>query len=207
MLKQLAGGDRDPKVFWHEPSGKWVMALYLEKDQFAIFISDDLKQWDKTDDLQIPGTIECPELFPIALEGEPGQTRWIFYGANGGYLVGQFDGRKFTRDSGPHHLHQGNCFYASQTYNNLPPADGRRVLIPWGQVALPGCRSNQMMGLPVELKLRNTPAGPRLTAWPVKELESLRKKTHVIDIQTLAPGEDPLTFVTADCAKSSLNSR
>ena len=115
VLAQLAAGNRDPKVFWHEPTGNWVMALYLEKDQFAIFTSTDLKEWDKTDDVRIPGTSECPELFPLPVEGEPGQTRWIFYGANGGYLVGQFDGRKFTRESGPHTLHQGNCFYASQT--------------------------------------------------------------------------------------------
>ena len=27
---QTGGSDRDPKVFWHEPSGKWVMTLFLD---------------------------------------------------------------------------------------------------------------------------------------------------------------------------------
>ncbi len=205
VLKQLAPGNRDPKVFWHEPTSRWIMALYLEKNDFAIFASPDLKKWEKLSDLRIPGTIECPELFELpagkAGQGKADSSRWIFYGANGGYLVGQFDGTSFTTESGPHALHHGNCFYASQTYTNIPAKDGRRILIPWGQVALPGMPFNQMMGLPVVLTLHETAAGPRMFVEPVKELESLRTKTHDLPAGTLSPGDNPLADVSCELAE------
>lgn len=31
VLPQITAGNRDPKVFWHDPSGKWVMALYVTR--------------------------------------------------------------------------------------------------------------------------------------------------------------------------------
>jgi fructan beta-fructosidase len=46
VLEQLVHGNRDPKVFWHEPTGRWVMALYLDKDDFELFASPDLKKWE-----------------------------------------------------------------------------------------------------------------------------------------------------------------
>lgn len=201
VLKQLAQGNRDPKVFWHEPSGHWVMALYLDKNDFAILSSPDLRQWEKLSDVRIPGTIECPELFPLDVVGTASESRWIFYGANGGYLVGQFDGRVFTAESGPHALHHGNCFYASQTYTNIPQADGRRILIPWGQVTLPNMPFNQMMGLPVVLSLHATAEGPRLFVDPVRELHTLRAKTHAFAPGRLAPGDDPMAAVDAELAE------
>jgi len=75
-------------------------------------------------------------------------------------------------------LHHGNCWYASQTYTDIPAEDGRRILVPWGQMATPGMPFNQMMGVPVELTLRTTDEGPRLLANPVKEHALLRVKSH-----------------------------
>jgi hypothetical protein len=31
VLEQITGGNRDPKVMWHEPTKRWVMVLYVEK--------------------------------------------------------------------------------------------------------------------------------------------------------------------------------
>ncbi len=172
VLPHVIGSNRDPKVLWYAPESKWLMALYLDQSDFAIFESKDLKSWHQLCKVTIPGTSECPEFFEIPVEGKK-ETRWIFYGGNGRYLVGKFDGKKFASESGPHELNRGNCFYASQTYN-LAPKDKRRILVPWGQVNLPGMPFNQMIGLPVELKLKETADGLRLWAMPVEELKALR---------------------------------
>ena len=44
--------------------------------------------------------------------GPTGETRWIFTGANGHYLVGTFDGTQFTPESGPRTGDYGGNFYA-----------------------------------------------------------------------------------------------
>jgi fructan beta-fructosidase len=198
VLPHVAAENRDPKVIWYVPEEKWVMALYLDKSDYALFSSRDLKKWERMSDVAISGTSECPEFFDIVVDGNKQNRRWVFYGGNGRYLVGKFDGRTFIPEFGPHALNRGNCFYASQTYNNIPPADGRRILIPWGTMATPGMPFNQMMGVPVELTLRTTEEGLRLLASPVRELASLRAKSHAIQPQTLNPGENPLADVKGE---------
>jgi sucrose-6-phosphate hydrolase SacC (GH32 family) len=190
VLPHVVGSNRDPKVVWHEPSRRWIMALYLDRNDFGLFSSSDLKNWEKLTQITIPETTECPDFFEIPIEGTPAEARWIIYGGNGRYLVGRFDGRTFTTESGPHAMQWGNCFYASQTFSDIPPEDGRRILIPWGTVALPGMPFNQMMGLPVELTLQRTTDGLRLSANPVRELAVLRTQTHRATPGPLTPGED-----------------
>jgi len=192
VVPHLIGSNRDPKVIWYAPDKKWVMALFLDKSDYALFSSPDLKRWEKLSDVSIPGTSECPEFFEIALDGNRTDTRWVFYGGNGRYLVGKFDGKRFTPEAGPLTLQRGNCWYASQTYNDLPAKDGRRILIPWGQMSTPGMPFNQMMGLPVELTLHLAEVGPCLRANPVKELASLRTQSHHVRPQPLNPGDNPL---------------
>ena len=198
VVPHIAAENRDPKVIWYEREHKWVMALYLDRNDYALFASKDLKKWDKLCEVNLPGASECPEFFEIPLDGDRGTTRWVFYGGNGRYLVGNFDGHKFTSDSGPAELQSGNCWYASQTFNGIPDRDGRRILIPWGTMATPGMSFNQMMGLPVELTLHTTQDGPRLRANPVKELESLRAPPQVVPPQPVNPGLNPLAGIRAD---------
>jgi sucrose-6-phosphate hydrolase SacC (GH32 family) len=139
----------------------------------------------------------------MPVDGDPVNTRWIFYGANGRYLVGKFDGKDFTPESGPHHLQHGNCWYASQTYSDIPAKDGRRILIPWGRLPdgeiFRDMKFNQMMGLPVELTLRSAGSeGVRLEVNPVRELTALRQRTHTIQPQPLAADTNPLAGIKAD---------
>ena len=89
----------------------------------------------------------------------------------------QINGTTFKPESGPHQLNFGNCFYASQTFNDAP--DGRRVLIGWGTMSLPGMPFNQMMCFPCELTLRTTPEGIRLFFQPVKEIDAMIAKVEV----------------------------
>ena len=198
VLPHIVGENRDPKVIWYAPEKKWIMALYLDKNDYGLFTSPDLKSWKRLSSVSIPGTSECPEFFEIPLDGKRRDTRWIFYGGNGRYLVGRFDGKTFIPESGPHDLNGGDCFYASQTFNDIPARDGRRILIPWGQMTTPGMPFNQMMGVPVRLTLRSTEEGPRLFASPVRELEGLRAKHHRIKPQALEPEANPLEVACAE---------
>jgi levanase/fructan beta-fructosidase len=80
---------RDPKVIWHEPTGEWVMIVY-ERIGHSIFTSDNLKEWEYQSHIQT--FWECPELFELPIDGDPGNTKWVMYDVTGDYLIGDFDG-------------------------------------------------------------------------------------------------------------------
>ncbi|MFN3653674.1 MAG: GH32 C-terminal domain-containing protein [Armatimonadota bacterium] len=165
---------RDPRLLWHQPSRQWVMAVYDETDNsqnISFYTSPNLKEWSFQS--RIDGFFECPELFELPVEGRPGERRWVLYGADGQYVLGDFDGRRFRPEPGRHQLWYGS-FYASQIYSNAP--DGRVIQVGWSRgVSHPRMPFNQQMNLPVELKLVRTPRGPRLQAEPVRELRRLHQ--------------------------------
>ncbi|KQM82095.1 glycosyl hydrolase family 32 [Agromyces sp. Leaf222] len=109
---------RDPKVFRYTnpETGEsyWVMAA-VEALQYQVVISrsDDLKTWTHLSDFgpanATGGIWECPDLFPLAVDGDPANTRWVLVvnlnpgsvagGSGGQYFVGDFDGTAFTSES------------------------------------------------------------------------------------------------------------
>jgi fructan beta-fructosidase len=192
VLENYGPGNRDPKVFWHQPSRAWRMALYLgTPGRFAIFGAPDLKHWTKLSDVKFPDGAECPELFEIPVEGQPGKTRWVFWEGAGRYMVGWFDGTNFVAETGVLQSEWGANSYAGQTYNNEPK--GRRVLITWMRGgSYPDMPFNQQMSIPRELSLRNTDAGLRLFQMPVREVEALRRANHHWANEALAPRRDLL---------------
>ncbi len=161
---------RDPKVFWYEPTGKWVMVLN-ERDGHSIYNSDDLKHW--TFESHITGFWECPELFELSVDGVTDNKKWVMYGASGTYMIGSFDGRTFVPESGKYYYSTGTI-YAAQTFTNIPSGDGRRIQIGWGRISHPGMPFNGTMLLPTVLSLRTTKDGIRLFSEPIKELEALQ---------------------------------
>ena len=190
---------RDPRIFWYEPGGHWVMAVYDEFEggrYIAFYTSPDLKSWEFQS--RIEGYYECPEIFELPVDGDEGERRWVVYGADGDYSIGFFDGRRFISESGKHRFNYGNCFYASQTWNDIPPEDGRRIQIAWGRVEMPGMPFNQMMLFPVELSLRSTEEGIRLFAEPVREIELLHEREHLWRDETFEEGETPLPGVEGE---------
>ena len=101
---------RDPKVFWHEPSSQWVMIVTLSSEKkLRLYGSPDLKDWTKLSDFgphgSTKGVWECPDLFPLPVEGTDA-SKWVIIlnigdGAPAGgsgcqYFVGDFDGKTFT---------------------------------------------------------------------------------------------------------------
>src|SRR3954471_19456766 len=105
---------RDPKVFWYAPERKWVMAVVMAVEhKVRLYSSTDLKAWTLMSDFgpanAVGGAWECPDLFPLALDGDPGKTKWVLVvnlnpggiagGSAGQYFVGEFDGTRFTADN------------------------------------------------------------------------------------------------------------
>lgn len=165
---------RDPKVFWHKPTNKWVQALN-ERDGHSIYTSDNLKDW--TYESHVTGFWECPELFELAIDGDKNNTKWVMYGASGTYMIGSFDGKKFTPEAGKYYYNTGSI-YAAQTFTNIPESDGRRIQMGWGRISHPGMPFNGMMLLPTELSLRTTKDGVRMFSVPVKEFDTLQTKVN-----------------------------
>jgi fructan beta-fructosidase len=199
VLPNITGQtDRDPKVFRHEKTGRWVMVLYLDRGHtFAFFTSTDLKQWKKVS--TIKGFFECPDFFELPVDGNPRRKRWVLHGAAGKCLVGRFDGKRFTPDhDGQVPLNVGRNFYAAQSFNHMP--DGRRVQIAWmrgGSFA--GMPFNQQMTFPYELTLRTTPEGTRVCSWPVAEIEQLYIGRTTLRNRVLKDGSvNPLAAIEGD---------
>lgn len=199
VLAHVVGSNRDPKVLWHGPTKQWIMALYLDKNDYALFGSPNLKQWTRLCDVPVPGASECPDFFELAVDGDPARTRWVFWGANGRYRLGAFDGAVFRPETEPLLSLWGANDYAAQTYSNVPPEDGRRIQISWmAGGRYPGMPFNQQMSFPRELTLRTTPEGIRLCMSPVREIERIRGKRHAWTDLLLVPGQNPLASLEGE---------
>jgi sucrose-6-phosphate hydrolase SacC (GH32 family) len=196
IIEHISGSNRDPKVIWHVPTGQWVMALYLDKRIMGFFTSDDLKSWEFQSKIEC--FHECPELFELPVDGDRNNKKWTLYGASGEYLIGDFDGKQFKSETDQITFHYGNCFYASQTFNNIPKEDGRRIQIAWGRVAMPGMPFNQMMLFPVTLRLQTTEEGPRMFAEPVREIGKLHKRKRQWKNEILKPGDNLLSKLSGE---------
>jgi sucrose-6-phosphate hydrolase SacC (GH32 family) len=107
--------------------------------------------------------------------------RWVVVNGNGRYRIGTFDGKTFE----PEHKEQHRVAYgrisATQTFNNSPEDTRRRVQMSWLHIRPPeDVPCLQMLSLPVELTLRTTPAGLRLFAGAVREVEQFRRESHFL---------------------------
>jgi len=117
VLTRNSANFRDPKVFRYQgdQGAYWVMvAVEAHHQQVVFYRSDDLKSWDYLSDFgpanADAGDWECPDLFPLAVDGDPGNTKWVLIvnvnpgavagGSGGQYFVGHFDGVRFVPDAG-----------------------------------------------------------------------------------------------------------
>ncbi len=201
VLPHMIGGNRDPKVFWYEDrknpanpnNGHWTMALFMDGEDYALFSSKNLIQWEKICDIKKLGCSECPDMFELPVDNNKQQSRWVFWGGNGKYLIGNFDGKEFKIESGPFTTKFGGNDYAAQSYSDIPANDGRRIQFSWMQGGeYPKMPFNQQFTSPRNLTLRTTPDGIRLFMEPVKEIEKLRLPDPITFSATLKGAENPV---------------
>ena len=206
--------ERDPKVFWHEPSQRWVMVLWVARAREAfvddagrerpkvdgrvrIFTSPNLTDWTHASDLVRDWAYECMDVVFLPVDGDPADTRCVLYDASFDYEVGTFDGTHFTPTEPTRTLGRGQ-FYAAQTFSHMPdsaglPGDrpGRCVQIGWMRGGLElddafGVGFNKQMSFPCDLRLRTESDGIRLTAYPVPEIATLATETISRDAVALS---------------------
>jgi fructan beta-fructosidase len=217
---------RDPKVFWHEPTRRWVMVVaWPVHRKVRFYASSNLKDWTHLSDFGPAGATkgiwECPDLFPLLEEKKDGERKWVLIvnvgsGAPAGgsgcqYFVGDFDGKQFRREApaGPREpplwADWGRDFYAAVSWSDIPPRDGRRLWLGWmsnWEYArdVPTSPWRGAMTLPRALALRKTDHGWLLLQRPVKELETLRGQRRQLALENLSGPVDlsKLNPVTTD---------
>ena len=213
---------RDPNVFWHAPSARWIMVAVLANSNRAlIFASHDLKQWDEYSVVHghgAPGEVwECPLLIELPIDGEQ-QARWLFKvdvlrGAPGSgalYCTGTFDGIRFVPDpDGWQVADMGRDFYAGVAWHQPRDDQGRPLWIGWiGNHAYQGSLPRQgwrgAMSLPRRMSLRRQDGGLRLRQEVAAEAVGALPLTVLTDhrigqsARIELPGDQPLALTLAD---------
>ena len=182
---------RDPKVFWHEPTQRWIMVTALS-DQYKVRFdsSPDLKHWTHLSDFGPAGAVdgiwECPDLFSLPVEGNPEMKKWVLKvdalkGTGAQYFIGEFDGTRFINDAHDDQIlrvDHGNDFYAAQSWSDMSP--DRRIWIAWLNHwdyanLIPTAPWRGLFSIPRELYLRKYSEGLRLIQKPIEELKALRQ--------------------------------
>ena len=194
VLETITPLNRDPQVFWHEPSRHWVMVLYVgypisnpgNHYTAQIFNSADLRHW--TYQSRLDGFFDCPMLFELPLDGYRKNPRWIIHCANMKYKVGRFDGRTFTPETDLIDSHAGKTEESAYAASNAVevPSD-RHIQLAWLYKKDPASGVRQMLTFPNEIELVTTEHGPRMRWHPIREIESLYgAKTIARDFSLMA---------------------
>jgi fructan beta-fructosidase len=186
---------RDPKVFWHQPSQKWVMlVMWPHEKKVQFYNSKSLKAWTLMSEFgpagDTSGIWECPDLFRVPVEGLPGKYKWVFMMSPSPYMqyfVGEFDGTRFINESDSTAVFRpdyGPDYYAAITYNNLP-SNFAPVSMGWvnnwnyaGDI--PAGQWRGAMSIPRKLSVRKIGTNWILLQNPVDELSSLHKKDSIL---------------------------
>ncbi|MBR2775537.1 MAG: DUF4980 domain-containing protein [Prevotella sp.] len=187
VITSSAPDFRDPKVFWHGETNRWIMMLAVGQEM-QIYSSANLKDWQKESSFGSEygnhgGVWECPDLLKI-------DNKWVlicninpggpFGGSATQYFVGDFDGKKFTCESMPKvtkWLDYGKDHYATVSFSNAP--EGRTTVLAWmsnwqyaNQVPTKQFRSAN--SIPRDLGLFKDSEETYVSVVPSKEMLALR---------------------------------
>lgn len=207
---------RDPKVFRHEETDKWIMILAVG-DRVHIYSSPDLKSWMFESEFgetagSHGGVWECPDLFQLNVQ-ESDSTKWVMLvsinpgGPNGGsatqYFTGDFDGHIFKPDdTGEKWIDHGTDNYAGVTWSGIPEQDGRRIFIGWMSnwnyaTVVPTSVWRSAMTIPRELLLISENGGYTLISNPVTEVNNMKNGAGSVKYEAIeftGKREIPLGF-------------
>ncbi|WP_284236951.1 glycoside hydrolase family 32 protein [Paenibacillus glycanilyticus] len=199
---------RDPKVFWHKETNRWVMIIACGQT-VCLYHSSNLIDWTLGSEFgdgigSHDGVWECPDLFPLAIDGDESNTKWVMLvsigadpafveGSRTQYFTGDFDGVVFTPDAASEVVRwvdHGRDNYAGVTWSDIPESDGRRLMISWmsnwhyaNQTPTEGFRGAMTIVREMSLELREGIV--TLVQKPVAELELIRKPIVALQDATI----------------------
>lgn len=212
---------RDPKVFLHQQSGKYIMALAVGQN-IEFYSSVNLLDWKFESkfgaEYGVHGTgyavWECPDLVELDVENSD-EKRWVLLvningkGPAGGsatqYFIGDFDGEKFICEDEKEQVKwqdYGRDHYASVTWSNSP--DDRTLSIAWmnnwmyaGRTPTKWFRSSNSVARSLYLFSHNDDL--YLASAPVSELDECSVETDKLSAAcqvcfTLEPSDEQATF-------------
>nr|WP_239058208.1 GH32 C-terminal domain-containing protein [Bacteroides sp. 214] len=187
---------RDPKVFWHTETNRWILILAAGQEM-QLYSSSNLKEWTYESNFGVGegahgGVWECPDLIELPVEGS-NQKKWVlicnlnpggpFGGSATQYFVGSFNGKSFINESPQitKWMDWGKDHYATVTWSNAP--DNRSIAIAWmsnWQYAnnVPTQQFRSANSLPRDLTLYTFNGETYLRNVPSAELETLRGKAE-----------------------------
>ncbi|KFY24618.1 hypothetical protein V491_02077, partial [Pseudogymnoascus sp. VKM F-3775] len=213
---------RDPKVFFYEPTGKWVMILcHGGQNKVSFWTSNDAKSWVWVSDFKdrnaagLPGDIkgwEVPDFFELPIEGTSEKT-WVMMitpalgspaGGNGVFaLTGSFNGTVFTADpvdQATMWLDYGRDFDGPLSWEAVPGSDGRRI-IAGVMNSYGGHPPTQtwkgMLSFPRTLRLKKIGGKLRFLQQPVDELGNVSTTLAYITNKMLTPSETLFSTIHA----------
>lgn len=212
---------RDPFVFRHDESGKWIMVLAVN-DRVYFYSSINLIEWFYESEFgenegAHGGVWECPWIKEFTVQ-ETGEKKWVLVvsigneGPCGGsgtqYFIGEFDGSRFRNDNTPETIlwfDYGKDNYAAIPWSNISEDDGRTIVIGWmnNWVYAEKIPTEEFRGaatLPRELYLSYVDeVGYRLLQKPVREVKKLRGKRYCWSgIEMTAGSDNPLKDIKGD---------
>jgi len=184
LLPGIIARNRDPKVFYHEESGQWVMVIVGDRC-YDFYRSKNLTDWKRQS--HVATISDCPDIFRLFVDGNPAKPKWVLASGHGNCTIGDFDGEKFVPESQTRVVF--GDFHAPQTFHNAPDDGKRRVQMSWLRFSPPGMPFRQMISLPIELTLRSSDdGGTCLFANPAREIENLRTENRAFPDAELSEG-------------------
>ncbi|MGI6107292.1 MAG: glycoside hydrolase family 32 protein [Lachnospiraceae bacterium] len=158
VLTAMGRENRDPAVFYHEPSGAYIMVIWISGNDFGIFRSEDMRHFTLSQKVTLQGGYECPDLFRLPVYGtdgkKNGEEKWVFWNADCSYFIGDFDGYSFTPQQFPRYAYTNgktSIAYAAQTWSDDPK--GRVLQTAWLRTKNVAAKTTGVMCLPRELSL------------------------------------------------------
>ncbi len=173
IVDHIEGGNRDPKVIWCAELGKYVMSLYLDRNDYCILTSENFIDWEILQKITVEGESECPDFYPFNLDGK---RKWVFSGASGRYVVGEFENGQFVYDQKVCRLYCNSQSYAAQTISDYD--EYKHIQIAWDNTASFGNATfRSQMSVPYKLSLNESDDRIALSAEPFG-LDAVRKENR-----------------------------